>query len=480
MLGVAEPGTASFFKRWIDKPWMPLGSRTYDAVGFWSLAARNGRDLWGNFIAIWNDDSTTGALAAIGADGADMSATWAPSEFNRGDWGGPWNTPGVGVPNAAGFNQDMSISEGGGVEDMRDGYTAMNYMVSGVDDEVLVMETISGSLSYRDAKGRQGLGIGYGVYCMTDSCVCPPKTKLAGKDMASAQLSAPFGLGFYGGSGGAVLRMKAYDLEELCGTKKPKDPPRTGPNSPSDCGSRCAGSNGDPHLTTLDGQHYDFQAAGEYVLLRDPAGALQIQVRQEPFLDRAAVAINTAVAVQMSSHVISARIVDGTANQGEPQIEFAVDGKKVSKDAGLAKALEDEFINVQIRPQAAVLTGLDGTQVYIVTKSPSYGVQVQVAPNAALRKRGVGLLGSTHTESAWNLPRLRDRREARGASQGEAIYDALGPSWLVTEGESILPGNRVDPSDYPGFPDRTPFADVSAETRSGRETLLDYSRRGAT
>ena len=39
--------------------------------------------------------------------------------------------------------------------------------------------------------------------------------------------------------------------------------------------------NGDPHIRTVDGKYYDFQAVGEFTLLRDTEG-LEIQVRQTP------------------------------------------------------------------------------------------------------------------------------------------------------------------------------------------------------
>ena len=37
---------------------------------------------------------------------------------------------------------------------------------------------------------------------------------------------------------------------------------------------------GDPHIRTVDGVNYDFQSAGEFVLLRDEN--LEIQTRQIP------------------------------------------------------------------------------------------------------------------------------------------------------------------------------------------------------
>lgn len=54
------------------------------------------------------------------------------------------------------------------------------------------------------------------------------------------------------------------------------------PNESLHWGSLNDGFNdGDPHLTTVDGIHYDFQAAGEFVSLRDADG-LEIQTRQAP------------------------------------------------------------------------------------------------------------------------------------------------------------------------------------------------------
>src|SRR5262249_55990190 len=65
-------------------------------------------------------------------------------------------------------------------------------------------------------------------------------------------------------------------------------------------------NDGDPHLTTMDGVHYDFQSAGEFVALRDGNG-FEIQTRQtavsttSEFPDTytglpVCVSINTAVA----------------------------------------------------------------------------------------------------------------------------------------------------------------------------------------
>ena len=68
-------------------------------------------------------------------------------------------------------------------------------------------------------------------------------------------------------------------------------------------------ADGDPHITTVDGTTYDFQSAGEFVLLRDEA--LEVQTRQTPVSTNgplgpndhtglsSCVSINTAVAVRV-------------------------------------------------------------------------------------------------------------------------------------------------------------------------------------
>jgi hypothetical protein len=73
---------------------------------------------------------------------------------------------------------------------------------------------------------------------------------------------------------------------------------------------------GDPHITTADGKHYDFQAAGEFVSLRDPDG-MEIQTRQTPIATTffpgpdehdglaTCVSINTAVAARVGKHRVT-------------------------------------------------------------------------------------------------------------------------------------------------------------------------------
>ena len=72
---------------------------------------------------------------------------------------------------------------------------------------------------------------------------------------------------------------------------------------------------GDPHITTADGTHYNFQGAGEFVSLRDTDGS-EVQTRQRPvstnFIGTDAydglttcVSLNTAVAARVGEHRVT-------------------------------------------------------------------------------------------------------------------------------------------------------------------------------
>jgi FtsP/CotA-like multicopper oxidase with cupredoxin domain len=91
---------------------------------------------------------------------------------------------------------------------------------------------------------------------------------------------------------------------------------------------------GDPHIHTVDGKEYAFQAVGEFTLLRDREG-LEIQTRQtplesaNPFTDTysgltSSVSVNTAIAARVGSHRIS---YQPSGIGGDGALQFFLDGK---------------------------------------------------------------------------------------------------------------------------------------------------------
>ena len=81
---------------------------------------------------------------------------------------------------------------------------------------------------------------------------------------------------------------------------------------------------GDPHIKTVNGIHYDFQDAGEFVALRD-ANGMEIQTRQTPVATAPWVSVNTAIAARVGKH----RVTWQPNISGVPDpsgLQFRVDG----------------------------------------------------------------------------------------------------------------------------------------------------------
>jgi hypothetical protein len=104
---------------------------------------------------------------------------------------------------------------------------------------------------------------------------------------------------------------------------------------PPNAGSADAG---DPHITTTNGIHYDFQAAGEFTALKNSDSAFELQTRQSPVLTSftpganrhtglaSCVSLNTAVALRVGKR----RITYQQAGAGTERLELRVDGSPIS------------------------------------------------------------------------------------------------------------------------------------------------------
>lgn len=227
--------------------------------------------------------------------------------------------------------------------------------------------------------------------------------------------------------------------------------------------------NGDPHIRTVDGKYYDFQAVGEFTLLRDPAG-MEIQVRQTPVPTATpitdsysgltvCVSINTAVAARIGKH----RLAYQPSDQGRGEMQLLLDGKP-------ARLTERGLDLEGGRLSAYTVGGTTGFRVdydnyTVLTVTPhfwnSYNVwylNVSVSHTDADQ----GLMGRIPPQT-W-LPLLRN-----GASVGPrpaalhdryvALYKTFADSWRVTDQTSLFvyaPGtstktftDRDWPSDNP-------------------------------
>lgn len=103
-----------------------------------------------------------------------------------------------------------------------------------------------------------------------------------------------------------------------------------------------ANDNGDPHINTVDGLHYDFQSAGEFVALRGSDG-MEIQTRHTPVSTAGpladnysglpvGVSVNTAVAARVGKHRVTYQMKNNT-NSASSGLELRMDSMVVTPTA---------------------------------------------------------------------------------------------------------------------------------------------------
>lgn len=243
---------------------------------------------------------------------------------------------------------------------------------------------------------------------------------------------------------------------------------------------------GDPHITTLDGTHYDFQGAAEFVVLRDKSVG-EIQVRMAPIATTfnpgpnphhglaTCVSLNTAVAVRMGKHRITYQPnlsgvpdpsglqlrVDGVLTTLDPDGMY-LDGGRISNTTA-SGGIEIVF------PSKYILTVTPGwwssqskwyLNVGIVRTPATSGVGGASPDNNTLH---VGGIGGEILPGSW-LPKLPD-----GTSMGPMptslhdryidLYQKFGSAWRVTDATSLFdyaPGTSTDDFTYPDWPSENP------------------------
>ena len=209
-------------------------------------------------------------------------------------------------------------------------------------------------------------------------------------------------------------------------------------------------STGDPHLITFDGLAYDFQAAGEFVLVREPGGSLEVQARQVPVGDGADVTVNTAVATRLDGHTLTVDARDATP--------VSVDGEPVAVNATTPVSVGDGrvFYDADASAYTVVYPGTDGdvddgdTQLVADVVGDRIDVTVHVDP--AAYERLAGLLGDADGDPADDLGLANGTTLPRSPAF-DALYGPFREGWLVNGSTTLFdydegngPSTYADPS----------------------------------
>lgn len=245
-------------------------------------------------------------------------------------------------------------------------------------------------------------------------------------------------------------------------------------NAPPDGSSADAG---DPHLTTINGIHYDFQAAGEFVALKNSDTGFEVQTRQSPVQTTftppanpytglaSCVSLNTAVALRVGKHRVTYQQLHST----EKNLELRVDGSLVGLGSGpidfgngnvIAKAGSGNALNVKLA---------DGTSVkirpYFWSSQGYWYIDVDVIRTSARE----GMLGPVF-KGDW-LPRAPDGssygpRPASLADRHLVLNKKFANDWRVSKTTSLF--------DYATGTSTANFTDTNWPPESGKpcETSL--------
>jgi hypothetical protein len=221
-------------------------------------------------------------------------------------------------------------------------------------------------------------------------------------------------------------------------------------------------STGEPHITTMNGARYDFQAAGEFIFLSDSKG-LEIQVRQTPVSTKAnpgderaaCVSINTAIAARVGSHRVS--YVPNLSGKPDPSgLQLRVDGKLSDLDERAIDLGSRSRIRRTNAPGGLRIDFPDGTYLFVTpgwwADQGKWYLNIDVAPAG----EAFGIAGAIGPNT-W-LPALPD-----GSSMGSlpenshdrhvALNQKYADAWRVTDANSLF--------DYASGTSTTTFTDRS-------------------
>jgi len=417
-----EPADRHWKEYLIDPgPGEGLFARSYDAIGFYSHLHDRGIDPWSVLDPILDQTSNLAAFnVAVGGKSTEVLTTWAPGFYRDGSPTSTFslvNAPGIPGPAVRPAPGAFTISNG--TFQSVSASTPLSAAISDVSvaAEILTIDVLGqamvGDMMFGDeipfvADSR--------VFCMVEDCSCPDGTP-GPSDHLGEEIRVAVTADALSGSDASL---RGWSIAEWCDEDEEGDDPAPpgsggGPGTPCSEGG-CGSSNGDPHLTTIDGRSYDFQAAGEFVLLR--SDAVEVQTRQEPYRRSTSVTINTAVAVAADGGRAAVH-ADGAG------LRLLVDGTETPIDTPTTAG------GLQISPRAdgVQIEAPDGTIVWALGLG-EWGINILVSPSPDLEETGTGLLSGS---GSGPLPALPDGAEVDvEADYRTALYTDLADGWQVT------------------------------------------------
>ena len=313
-----------------------------------------------------------------------------------------------------------------------------------------------GTRSVHDESGHRALGFTDAVFCV-GSKPCRD-TDVActsgGAPLSLAPLTTPFIVAVNSTDSDA-----RYTITSITSPSNPATPVDL-PGSAGDCTpptgqTAVAYSEGDPHLATFNDGALDFQAAGEYTLVRSKDHSLDVQVREQPVNRSSSVAEDTAVAML----VAGTRVEVDAGNPPQLLVNGTVthlDGTSVRSLRGGGRVHADREGDILVKWPDGYTAAIEGFRggLNVFFGAPQhlvgdlYGLLNAVVTGASPLATDMVLLGGNGKRYVV---------DPATSSGFRTLYGHFAPSWAITDKESLFtypPGKG--PASYliKGFPAR--------------------------
>jgi len=227
-----------WWKRYLEEPLMPLFSRTYDAIGFYSHLDNRGVDPWTVFKPMLTAGGSSPAFGVAAKAGDDpLLDTWGPGYMRDASLGPAWNTTGPGITNhMAAVPHEIVTNDWGSYTSGADGSAVYVSTVDLQADVVRFTALDFGYVRFADG-GQRRLQDTFGhLFCtLPGGCKCPEGSPGAGLTFEQV----PAGMAHLAATGGPTptqVKVQGWSLETACGNPPEPTPPEEGTSDPDEDG----------------------------------------------------------------------------------------------------------------------------------------------------------------------------------------------------------------------------------------------------
>lgn len=498
-------------KAFLEHPEVPVIQRGYDAGNFWQMLADAGIppvEAQKQALAAFKGGAKTAQIYDVVTAFAGSVANErllfeaGPAFLRRADWGPVFDIRGESVhPTATPANsEEVEIANDSGAVTVAASPHAFAARRLALTADFISVQSLPGTRGRLHASGGsdEGLAIDDALYTTLDDPKCPNGNPVPG--IAARILAGEAGIGISGGPESATVAIKGQSLNSLC------DAPEQKP-----CKILCekskskGGSNGDPHLTSLDGLHFDFQAAGEFVLVRS-GGDLEIQARQQLAPKTKDATMNTQFGIRAGGQRL-------TVSAGE-QPRVRIGGAAEDLPADQPRALTGGASVTRSSVGDVQVAWADGSTADIRSVG-ALGLSVDLELADARSGKAVGLLGdfdgdvgndlvdrsgkrvsyTLRADNGWSVRRGKIKEEYT-KTFSERLYKTFGESWRVSQSKSLfdyasgqstttftnrsIPKNILDPNDLEGRAEAERICREKGVTDAGplEDCILDVHLTG--